>query len=104
MKTNIDNILASILEDSLLKNVKEKMLKDGFNEEQVNIYIENQVKAFKQLQNRYSGVDWEDPEIAMTQVEAINEHYAKIAADEEQQAQSDWENEQQFLAGGGEGN
>ena len=81
MQTNIDWLLKAIFEKSLESVVKAQMLKDGYSSEQIDAHILQQKTEFelRQKQNdKYSGVNWEDPELAMCQVEGINEYHAKL--------------------------
>ena len=103
METNIDWLLKAIFEKTLESVVKAQMLKDGYSSEQIDAHILQQKTAFelRQKQNdKYSGVNWEDPELAMCQVEGINEHYAIMECQQEQEEQRHWEEEQAFYAGG----
>lgn len=103
MKTNIDNLLKTIFENNLESVVKAQMLKDGYSSEQIDAHILQQKTEFelRQKQNdKYSGVNWEDPELAMCQVEAINEYHSMMECQQEQEEQQHWEEEQAFYAGG----
>lgn len=103
MKTNIDNILKVIFENNLETKIKENMLKDGFSNQQIDVYIQEQKKQFELRQkqsNRYSGVHWEDPQLAKYEVEGINEHYARIECQAQQETQEEWIAEQEHNAGG----
>lgn len=107
MKTNIDNLLKVIFENNLESVVKTQMLKDGYSSEQIDAHILQEKTAFelRQKQNdKYSGVNWEDHELAMCQVEGINEHHAMMEWQQEQEEQQHWEEEQAFYAGGCEYN
>lgn len=103
MKINIDNLLKTIFENNLESVVKTQMLKDGYSSEQIDAHILQQKTAFelRQKQNdKYSGVNWEDLELAMCQVEGINEYHAMMECQQEQEEQQHWEEEQTFYAGG----
>lgn len=103
MKTNIDNLLKTIFENNLESVVKTQMLKDGYSSEQIDAHILQQKTAFelRQKQNdKYSGVNWEDPELAMCQVEGINEYHAMMECQQEQEEQQHLEEEQAFYASG----